>query len=71
MIQLAGAGRGGPAWIAPEGLISAELDRQTGMLATVETPEERRYTEYFLDGTEPIELRMNAWRILKGGVVIF
>jgi hypothetical protein len=69
---LAGAGRSGPAWTpAPEGLIAAELDRLTGQLATAETPEEQRYTEYFLDGTEPIELRMNAWRILKGGTVIF
>ncbi len=72
MIQLAGVGRGGPSWDpVPEGVISAELDRTTGQLATAETPEEQRYTEYFLDGTEPIELRMNAWRILKGGVVIF
>ncbi len=72
MIQLAGVGRGGPSWDpVPEGVISAELDRTTGQLATAETPEEQRYTEYFLDGTEPIELRMNAWRILKGGAVIF
>lgn len=71
MIQLSGAGHSGPTWAPPEGLITAELDRVTGLLATVETPQERRYTEYFLDGTEPIELRMNAWRILKGGAVIF
>jgi penicillin-binding protein 1A len=72
MIQLAGAGHSGPSWDpVPEGLIAAELDRLTGQLATVQTPEDQRYTEYFLDGTEPIELRMNAWRILKGGVVIF
>jgi penicillin-binding protein 1A len=71
MVQLAGVGQGGPAWAPPEGLISAELDRATGALATLETPADRRYTEYFLDGTEPIELRMNAWRILKGGVILF
>lgn len=72
MIQLAGVGRGGPSWDpVPPGLISAELDRITGQLATADTPAEQRYKEYFLDGTEPIELRMNAWRILKGGVVVF
>lgn len=72
MVQLASAGRSGPSWDhAPQGLITAELDRLTGQLATTETPEDQRYTEYFLDGTEPIELRMNAWRILKGGTVIF
>jgi penicillin-binding protein 1A len=72
MVQLASAGRSGPSWDhTPQGLITAELDRLTGQLATTETPEDQRYTEYFLDGTEPIELRMNAWRILKGGTVIF
>ena len=71
MVQLSGAGTGGPSWVAPEGLITAELDRVTGLLATIETPDDRKYMEFFLDGTEPIELRMNAWRILKGGAVIF
>jgi penicillin-binding protein 1A len=72
MLQLAGAGRGGPSWDpVPEGLIAAELDRATGQLATVDTPAEQRYKEYFLDGTEPIELRMNGWRILKGSAIIF
>lgn len=71
MVRLAGVGRSGPDWIAPETLIAAELDRSTGELATVETPAELRYTEYFLDGTEPLQLRMNGWRLLKGGVVLF
>lgn len=71
MLQLAGTARSAPAWVPPAGLVMAELDRATGQLATLATPAERRYTEYFLDGTEPAELRMDVWRILKGGAIIF
>ena len=71
MLQLAGAARQGAPWLPPPGLITAELDRATGTLATSTTPPERRYTEYFLDGTEPAQLRMDVWRLLKGGAIIF
>ncbi|MGQ0646752.1 MAG: penicillin-binding protein 1A [Gemmatimonadaceae bacterium] len=71
MVQIAAASRSAPPWLPPPGLVVAELDRATGALATDATPLDRRYTEYFLDGTEPAELRMNVWRILKGGVVVF
>jgi hypothetical protein len=47
--------------------ISAELDRETGLLADELTPEERRYTEYFLNGTEPEELRPSPWKLFGVG----
>jgi hypothetical protein len=58
-------------WQPPAGLVSAELDRETGMLADASTPPERRYTEYFLEGTEPAALRVNPWSIFQWGPIIF
>jgi penicillin-binding protein 1A len=58
------AGRPAPApWVPPLGMITAELDRATGQLADSATPTERRYTEYFLPGTEPEPLRSIPWRL--------
>src|SRR5207249_6523636 len=50
-------------WAAPPDLSAGELDRVTGTLADSLTPPERRYTEYFLPGTEPPLLRVNPWMI--------
>ncbi|MBV6522220.1 MAG: Penicillin-binding protein 2D [Gemmatimonadaceae bacterium] len=66
MIATAGAGRGGAPWVVPDGLLSAELDRATGTLADSTTPPERRYTEYFLAGTEPLPLRLDTWQLFRG-----
>ena len=71
MVQLAGATRATLPWTPPPGLVVAELDRATGQLATAATPAERRYTEYFLDGTEPPVLRMDLWRLVRGGIPAF
>ncbi|MBC7897762.1 MAG: PBP1A family penicillin-binding protein [Cytophagaceae bacterium] len=72
MIQLAGVSRGANSpWTPPAGLVIAEIDRTTGALADPFTPADRRYTEYFIDGTEPAVLRMDVMRILKGGTIIF
>ncbi|MEO6446352.1 MAG: PBP1A family penicillin-binding protein [Gemmatimonadaceae bacterium] len=71
MVQLAGAGRNVPPWQPPDGMVAAELDRQTGELSTVTTPTDRRYTEYFLPGTEPAVLRMDAWRVLRLGPIAY
>jgi penicillin-binding protein 1A len=38
-----------------EGLVRLEVDNRTGLLASRWCPEERRYTEYFIPGTEPTE----------------
>jgi penicillin-binding protein 1A len=48
----------------PEGIVTAELDRATGEPATELTPPERRYTEYFLPGTEPGAFRLEPWKLL-------
>jgi len=65
------AGRPAPEWNAPPaGLTYAELDRDTGMPATAATPEERRYLEFFIEGTEPPEVRMNPWRIPIWGPIV-
>jgi penicillin-binding protein 1A len=51
------------AWVPPLGMVTAELDRVTGQLADAATPAERRYTEYFIPGTEPEPLRSVPWKL--------
>jgi penicillin-binding protein 1A len=58
-------------WTPPVGVISGELDRLTGQLATVATPAARRYTEYFVEGTEPAALRADPWKIFRWGPIGF
>lgn len=57
-------------WEVPTGLVTAELDRKTGKLADLSTPPERRYTEYFLAGTEPGALRVDARRLFGLGPIM-
>ena len=38
-----------------DGLVSLEADSKTGLLASPWCPPERRYVEYYLPGTEPVE----------------
>ena len=65
------AGRAAPAaWVPPVGMVTAELDRTTGLLADTLTPAERRYTEYFIPGTEPEPLRSVPWKMAVFGAVI-
>jgi penicillin-binding protein 1A len=52
----------------PPGVVTAELDRDSGQPATDSTPPDRRYTEYFLDGTQPGALR-NPWSLWQWGPV--
>jgi penicillin-binding protein 1A len=59
------AGRPPAAWTPPAGLVTMELDRQTGLPADAATPPERRYTEYFIDGTQPGAQRFDAWSIFR------
>lgn len=58
-------------WIPPIGVISGEFDRVTGLLATLATPVDRRYTEYFVEGTEPEPLRADLWKLFRWGPVGF
>jgi penicillin-binding protein 1A len=53
----------------PIGVIPGELDRATGQLATPITPADRRYTEYFVEGTEPEPLRADPWKVFSWGPI--
>jgi penicillin-binding protein 1A len=65
------AGRRAGEWTPPpDGLTFAELDRHTGALATPATSPDQRYIEYFLEGTEPLEVRMNPWRFPVWGPIV-
>ena len=70
MLQRWYTGRTAGSWEPPAGLVSGEMDRVTGMVADAFTPPERRYVEYFLEGTEPEGLRFDPWRIFAEGPVI-
>ncbi len=58
-------GREAAPWLPPAGLVAMEIDRQTGLPADAATPAERRYTEYFLDGTQPGAAAFDAWSIFR------
>ena len=58
-------------WTPPIGVISGEFDRATGQLATLATPADRRYTEYFVEGTEPEALRADPWKVFRFGPIAF
>ncbi|HKP15040.1 MAG TPA: PBP1A family penicillin-binding protein [Gemmatimonadaceae bacterium] len=57
------------AWTPPLGFVVAELDRATGLPADSTTPPERRYTEYFIPGTEPEPLRSVPWKLAVFGAM--
>ena len=57
-------------WSPPSGVVVAELDRLTGLLAESETPPERRYMENFVAGTEPAALRIDARRLFRMGPIV-
>ena len=46
-------GRTAGIWTPPPGVVAVEVDRSTGTPADGSTPADRRYTEWFLTGTEP------------------
>jgi hypothetical protein len=51
-------------------VLYAELDRETGALATALTPPERRYIEFFLEGTEPPLLKNDPWKLPQFGAIL-
>ncbi|MGZ8411978.1 MAG: penicillin-binding protein 1A [Gemmatirosa sp.] len=57
-------------WTAPAGLVTVELDRQSGLPADSLTPPERRYTEYFVEGTEPGAATFTPWSLFRAGPVM-
>jgi penicillin-binding protein 1A len=60
-------GRPVGTWSTPPGLVTAELDRATGLPADAATPPERRYVEYFLQGTQPGLPALDPFAIFRYG----
>jgi penicillin-binding protein 1A len=63
--------RAAAQWMPPIGVIMGDVDRETGQLATDQTPPDRRYTEYFVEGTEPEPLRADPWKLFAWGPIVF
>ena len=63
--------RAADQWSPPTGVIYGDFDRVTGQIASDQTPPEQRYTEYFIEGTEPPPLRADPWKLFSWGPVIF
>jgi len=65
--------RGAPRvqWTPPTGVIPGEVDRATGQLATDSTPPARRYTEYWVEGTEPDALKLDPATVFSTGAIVF
>ena len=62
------ASRSTMSWAPPpDGLVFAEINRDSATLATPDVPSEKRYVEYFLPGTEPQPLRDNPWKVPHWG----
>ncbi|MDQ2930153.1 MAG: PBP1A family penicillin-binding protein [Gemmatimonadota bacterium] len=59
--------RSSGAWNIPEGIAVMDFDRDTMAPADSNTVPERRYTEYFLEGTQPGD----PWAIFANGPITF
>ena len=61
----------GDGWTpVPPGVVSLVLDRQSGQPADTTTPDARKYTEYFLEGTEPGAQAFDPWSVFRVGPVV-
>ena len=60
-------GRETREWLAPGGVVPVEIDRETGLLADASTLPERRYTEWFIEGTQPGAVQYDPWRLVEWG----
>ncbi|MEO7217589.1 MAG: PBP1A family penicillin-binding protein [Gemmatimonadaceae bacterium] len=68
---LAARGTRNTDWPPPIGVIPADFDRATGQLATAATPPNQRYTEYFVEGTEPNSLKLDPRVAFSAGALVF
>ncbi|HYW52204.1 MAG TPA: penicillin-binding transpeptidase domain-containing protein, partial [Gemmatimonadaceae bacterium] len=56
-------------WTPPPGVVSMELDRDTGLPAVPTTLPEKRYIEWFVSGTEPGAIPVDIWKLMElGGI---
>jgi penicillin-binding protein 1A len=60
-------GRSSGEWNLPAGLVAMDFDRDKLAPADSTTAPDRRYTEYFLDGTQP----GNPWDLFANGPITF
>ena len=58
------------SWTPPAGVVGVELDRTTGTLADASTPADRRFTEWFLEGTQPGAPAW-PWALFRMGPILF
>ena len=62
-------GRASVPWTPPPGVLSVELDRDTGLPATAATLPAKRYLEWFIEGTEPGAIPVDVWKLMElGGI---
>jgi 1A family penicillin-binding protein len=63
-------GRRAGEWpAAPADMVFAEINRENGEVATPATPASSKIIEYFMPGTEPIEIR-SPWNVPRWGPVL-
>ena len=55
-------GRNTTDWLPPPDVVAGTIDRETWQPATDATPPERRYTEYFMPGTQPAAVALENWK---------
>ncbi|MDZ7629899.1 MAG: PBP1A family penicillin-binding protein [Gemmatimonadaceae bacterium] len=61
--------RGTTPWLPPPGVLSVELDRDSGLPATETTLPAKRYLEWFVEGTEPGAIPVDVWKLMElGGI---
>jgi penicillin-binding protein 1A len=68
IINAAYGARSAGAWAPPAGVVAVDLDRSTGKPADASTPVDRRYTEWYLEGTEP-GAPVWPWSIFRFGPI--
>jgi penicillin-binding protein 2D len=61
------AERSSGEWNLPAGIVAMDFDRDKAAPADSTTPPDRRYTEYFLDGTQPGD----PWALFANGPITF
>ena len=62
--------RSSGVWTAPPGMLSVESDRKNGKPADATTPSDRRYLEWYVEGTEPGAAAW-PWSLFRFGPIGF
>ena len=70
MVSAYYSGRSAGSFPPASDLVFGEYDRASGQPATMLTPLDSVYTEYFLPGTGPLATRANPWKVPQWGAVL-